>query len=175
MIRWKFTFDKDEEQEWLNDYCQQGWAMVSFFIGMVTFVPCRPGEFIYQIDLLPGRGLCADDYEGYVEFMHDTGVEVLQRWGRWVYLRRRAEEGPFEIYTDIDSQIALYQRIRSMFLWALGLIACCSINGWNLLFQYPESMAAQGLAGFYLVVIALFLRAIWRCAWKVKELERRRQ
>ena len=32
MIRWKFTFDKDEEQEWLNSYCQQGWAMVSFFI-----------------------------------------------------------------------------------------------------------------------------------------------
>ena len=93
MIRWKFTFDKDDEQDWINEYCQQGWAMAGFFVGVVTFVPCQPGEFIYQIDLLPGRGLCAGDYEGYVEFMHDTGVEVLQRWGRWVYLRRRAEEG----------------------------------------------------------------------------------
>ena len=77
MIQWKFTFDKDEEQDWLNDYCREGWAMVSFFAGLVTFVPCRPGEFIYQIDLLPGSGLRADDYEGYVSFMGDMDVEVL--------------------------------------------------------------------------------------------------
>ena len=38
MKRWKFTFDKDEEQAWLNDYARQGWAMVSFFAGLVTFV-----------------------------------------------------------------------------------------------------------------------------------------
>ena len=57
MIQWKFTFDKDEEQDWLNDYCREGWAMAGFFAGLVMFVPCRPGEFIYQIDLLPGAGL----------------------------------------------------------------------------------------------------------------------
>lgn len=30
MILWKFTFDKDEEEVWLNDWCQQGWAMTRF-------------------------------------------------------------------------------------------------------------------------------------------------
>ena len=49
MIRWKFTFDKDDEQDWINEYCQQGWAMAGFFVGVVTFVPCQPGEYIYQI------------------------------------------------------------------------------------------------------------------------------
>ena len=72
MIRWKFTYDKDEEQQWLNDYCQEGWAMASFFMGVVTFVPCQPGEYIYQIDLLPGRGLWADNYEDYVIFMDEA-------------------------------------------------------------------------------------------------------
>ena len=48
MMRVKFTFDKDEEQAWLNDYARQGWAMVSFFAGLVTFVPCEPGEFKRQ-------------------------------------------------------------------------------------------------------------------------------
>ena len=30
MIRWKFTFDKDEEQDWLNNWARYGWAMTSF-------------------------------------------------------------------------------------------------------------------------------------------------
>lgn len=173
MIRWKFTFDKDEEQDWLNDYARQGWAMVSFFVGLVAFVPCRPGEYIYQIDLLPGRGvLAADNYEDYVVFMSEMGVEVLQRWGRWVYLRKRAQDGPFEVYTDASSRIALYRRIRGMFLWALALICLCSASAWSLLFRFPGDMFARGLAGFYIVVIAAVLRAVWRCSWKIRDLER---
>ena len=99
-------------------------------------VPCRPGEFIYQIDLLPGRGLCAGDYEGYVEFMHDTGVEVLQRWGRWVYLRGRAEEGPFEIYTEIR----LMLHIRSICLISSAPLLHCRRRSSSLTFQAQEAI-----------------------------------
>lgn len=171
MIRFLWTFDKEREEGWLNDYCQQGWALASFFAGLATFVPCEPGEFIYQIDLLPGAGLRADDYEGYVIFMHETGVEVVQRWGRWVYLRRRAEEGPFEIYTDTESRIDLYRRIRKLFLWALCLELGCSVSVWNLLFMTPGSIFARGLAGVYVVIIAVIVRAIWRCTQQIRRLQ----
>ena len=174
MIRWKFTFDKDEEQDWLNGYAQEGWAMVSFFVGLVTFVRCQPGEFIYQIDLLPGTGLRADNYEDYAVFMNEMNVEVLHRWGRWVYLRKHAADGPFEVYTDAASKIALYRRIRGMFLWVLFVICMCSISAWNLVVQYP-SMFSRGLVGFYIVMIAAMLRAVWRCGGKIKELERYEQ
>ena len=172
MIRWKFTFDKDDEQDWLNDYAQQGWAMVSFFGGLVTFVPCQPGEYIYQIDLLPGKGVFAKNYEDYVIFMNEMGVEVLQRWGRWVYLRKRAGDGPFEVYTDTASKIELYRRIRAMFLWALGVECMCSASVWNLLFRYPQDMAARGLAGLYIVMLAMILRGAWQCSRIIRELER---
>lgn len=172
MIRWKFTFDKDEEQDWLNDWTQQGWAMAGFFGGLVTFVPCQPGEYIYQIDLLPGKGLWPDNYEDYVIFMNEMNVRVLQRWGRWVYLRKRAEEGPFEVYTDTASKIELYRRIRGMFRWALVVECLCSFSVWNLLFQFPESLATRGLAGIYIVMIVLILRGVWQCSWKIQELER---
>lgn len=172
MIRWKFTFDKDEEQEWLNEYARQGWAMTKFCVGVVTFAPCQPGEYIYQIDLLPGKGPWADDYEGYVVFMDEMGVEVVQRWGRWVYLRKRAEDGPFEVYTDVESQLALYRRIRALFLWALVVEACCSISGFSTLARFPEDVFARGLAGLYIVILAVFLRAVWQCTRKIRELER---
>lgn len=171
MIRWKFTFDKDEEEVWLNDYARQGWAMASFFVGLVTFVPCEPGEFIYQIDLLPGKGIMADNYEDYVIFMHEVGVEILQRWGRWVYLRKRAEDGPFEVYTDAASKLELYKRMRKMFLWALIIISLCSFSVWSLLFRLPESIFARGLAGVYIVMIAMMARAVRMCNNKIKELE----
>lgn len=172
MIRFNFTFDKDAEQAWLNDLCGQGWAMSGAFAGVITFVPCRPGEFIYQIDLLPGSGLRADDYEGYVVFMNDMGVEIIQRWGRWVYLRRRAEEGPFEVYTDNESKIALYRRIRQMFLWVLCLELCASVTAWSLLVQAPD-MFARGLVGLYIVLTAVVLRVIWRCSCMIRDLEKR--
>lgn len=172
MIRWKFTFDKDEEEFWLNDWCQSGWAMTKFFAGVVTFVPCQPGEFIYRIDLIPGRFLQANDYEGYVIFMDEMGIEVVQRWGRWVYLRKRAADGPFELYSDTESKIALYHRIRRMFLVALAVEVFGSLSGWNLLARYPEDMFARGLVGLYIVMIAVVLRAVWRCSWRITELER---
>ena len=175
MIRWKFTFDKDEEQEWLNEYARNGWAMVSFFVGLVTFVRCKPGEFIYQIDLLPGKGLWADNYEDYVIFMNEVGVEILQRWGRWVYLRKRAEDGPFEAYTDNESKLALYRRIRAMILWALIVICLCSWSAWSLLFQFPQDWVTRGLAGIYIVMIALIVRAVWRCSEKIRSLEQQEQ
>lgn len=171
MKRWKFTFDKDEEEIWLNEMCRQGWAMTSFFVGVVTFVPCQPEEFIYQIDLIPGRFLQADDYEGYVIFMDEMGVEVLQRWGRWVYLRKRTEDGPFELYTDLESKIALYRRIRRMFLFALALEAMCSGSAWNLLVQFPGDMFARGLVGVYVVVLVFMVRAVWCHTVKIRELE----
>lgn len=171
MIRWKFTFDKDNEQDWLNDYARQGWAMTSFFAGVVTFTPCQPGEYVYQIDLLPGKGLMADNYEDYVAFMREMNVEVLQRWGRWVYLRKRTEEGAFEVYTDTASKLAQYKRIRGMFLWALAIICLCSVSAWNLLVRYPGSIAVRGLAGLYIVMIAAIVRAVWVCSSKIKELD----
>ena len=174
MIQWKFTFDKDEEQDWLNDYCQQGWAMVSFFMGLVTFIPCRPGEFIYQIDLLPGRGILPDDYEGYVSFMSDMDVEVLQRWGRWVYLRKRAEDGPFEVYTDIDSKIQHYRSIRKMFLW---VVLVNSLSCVNTVFQAIRinDLFIRCMAALLVLMLLAVLRGVWQCGWKIQELERQRR
>ena len=89
-----------------------------------------------------------------------------------MYLRKRAADGPFEVYTDTASKIALYRRIRAMFAWALLVVGMCSASAWSLLFRFPEDMGARGLAGLYVVMIAVMLRAVWHCSWKIKELER---
>jgi len=171
MIKFKFTFDKDGEEAWLNGLSGQGWAMTSFFAGFYTFAPCRPGEYVYQIDILPGQGFRSSDPEGYAEFMSNTGVEVVQRWFRWAYLRKRAEDGPFEIYTDTASKIAMYRRIRSMFLWAAILECCCSLSIWPNLFL-GGSMFFRVMAAVFLIILSGMFRVVYRCSKSIQKLER---
>ena len=173
MIQFRLTFDKDDEQAWLNDFCQQGWAMTGFIAGFFTFTPCQPGEFIYQLDLLPGSGLRSCDYDQYAEFMEETGVEVVQRWFRWVFLRKRAADGPFQIYTDIDSQIQVYRRIRQMFLFVLVLECLCSCGIWMNVFLYNDLFFRCMAAVFVMFVIAI-ARAAWQCTKRIRELEQQK-
>ena len=172
MKRFRMYYDKDAEEVWLNKMCQKGWVMTSFFAGLYTFAPCQPGEYIYQIDMPEGAGFQPNDIEDYTEFMEDAGVEVVQQWYRWVYLRKRAAEGPFQVYTDPGSQIALYRRIRRFFLFALVLELCCSAGVWTNLTWDSQLYGLYLLtACLFLLIFAVFFRVIWKCSRRIHALE----
>jgi hypothetical protein len=106
-----------KEEAWLNEMASKGLAFQDYFLGRYTFVDCEPGEYIYRIELLDGFPGGQKSRE-YLKFMTDNGVEYVARWARWVYFRKPAAEGSFDIYTDVDSQINHYRRIARMFLVA---------------------------------------------------------
>lgn len=112
MTRFRISFDKDAETVWLNDMAAQGYAMTGFFMGFFTFEKCAPGEYLYQVDISEGMFRVSGDYR---QFMAEAGVEIVSLWGYWVMLRRRAEMGPFELYTDVESTIEHYRKIRKLF------------------------------------------------------------
>ena len=112
MIKFKLYFDKDKETRWLNDMADQGWAMNGFFAGFYRFEPCEKGKYTYQIDFGNEFFSVSDDYR---EFMSDSDIEIIQSWGFWVFLRKLSSEGEFQLYTDVDSQIEHYKKIRNMF------------------------------------------------------------
>ena len=112
MIKFKLYFDKDKETQWLNEMSQKGWAMTGFFAGFYRFEPCEKGKYSYQIDFGNEFFSASDDYR---EFMSDSDIEIIQSWGFWVFLRKLSSEGEFQLYTDVDSQIEHYKKIRNMF------------------------------------------------------------
>ncbi len=112
MIKFKLYFDKDKETQWLNEMSQKGWAMTGFFAGFYRFEPCEKGKYTYQIDFGNEFFSVSDDYR---EFMSDSDIEIIQSWGFWVFLRKLSSEGEFQLYTDVDSQIEHYKKIRNMF------------------------------------------------------------
>ncbi len=146
MLKFRLLFDKDIETEWLNSMAQDGWAMTGFFGGFYIFDPCEKGAYLYQVDFTDRFCSVSNDYR---EFMQEMGAEIVTNWGFWTILRKPASEGRFELYTDVDSQIEHYTKIRRM-LKAATII--------ELICFFIELLAAMG--GTYLgYAFALLLGA----------------
>ena len=165
MLKFKLYYDKDAEEDWLKKMCLNGWAFKNFFLGFYTFEKCEPGEYNYQIDLLDSWNGEKDDYEA---FMKDTGVEVIGQWWRWVYLQKKASDGPFELYTDIDSKISQYNKIKNFFKVFLIL----EIIGFfiELFATINTDSFIFGMFAIVLAIICLaILKIIWKCNWKIEQ------
>lgn len=167
MKKFRLYFDKDEEQNWLQKMSSEGWGLKNFFLGVYTFLPCKPGEYIYQIDLLDNW---SGDKKDFAQFMEDSGVEVVSQWYRWVYLRKKAEDGPFEMYTDLESKINQYTRIRTFFKVGLIVEIICFLIQIipALITKNPFSWTCTVLLGIFVLA---FLRIFWKCNWKIEQLK----
>ncbi len=156
MIRFRLYYDKDKETVWLNKMASEGWALKSFFAGFYKFEQCEKGEYIYQIDF----GAVSEEYR---DLMQELGVEIVVLWGYWIILRKRAADGPFELYTDVDSQIDHYRKIRRMFKVATII---------ELLVLFMEiygGMTGTDFAWVFAVLISVFVLACADAVFRTNE------
>lgn len=170
MVLFKLFFDKDKETVWLNEMADKGWAMTRFFMGFYTFEACEKGQYRYQIDF--GDRFCGvtDDYR---DFMTEAGIGIVQTWGYWVVLRKPASEGEFQLYTDVDSQIGHYTKIKRMFK-----IVCV----FELICLFVEIIAGIktgksapfGFACLLLALVIVFLRAVLHTGNIIADLKERK-
>lgn len=169
MIRFRLYYNKDTETEWLNKMAADGWALTGFFAGFYRFEQCEKGEYTYQVDL--GDQLFSVSSE-YRELMEELGVEIVTLWGYWIILRKRTADGPFELYTDVESQIEHYTKILRMFKVVCILeIICMLIEVAGGLSGNPLGWAAAVLlASFVLVCV----NAVGKTKGVLAELEARK-
>lgn len=169
MIRFRLYYNKDTETVWLNKMAADGWALTGFFAGFYRFEECEKGEYTYQVDL--GEQLFSVSSE-YRELMEELGVEIVTLWGYWIILRKRTADGPFELYTDVESQIEHYTKILRMFKVVCILeIICMLIEVAGGLSGNPLGWAAAVLlASFVLVCV----NAVGRTKGVLAELEARK-
>lgn len=167
MIKFRFYYDKDAEERWLTKMDTRGYKLEGFFLGFYSFSKCEPGEYNYQIDMLDsvtGRSL------DYKEFMEETGVEVVAQWYRWVYLRRKKSDGPFELYTDKETKLEQYQKITRFFTGLFILEAVCFVLELMAALETKETLFIC-FTIFILIVMSAFLHMIFVCRRKIEELE----
>ena len=166
MIKFKLYYDKDQEEKFLNEMSNRGYAMEKFFLGLYFFEPCNPGEYTYRVDLIAGKGI--KETNSFYDLVRDAGGELVQTWGFWAFYRKK---GSFDLYTDRESQITQYEKIRKLFL-GIGFLELMVV--FMQISQYIEHGSVYSLLGviiFTLLTIVLFAQVI-KCTRKITSLNK---
>ncbi len=102
--------DFEKEEKWLNEMSAKGLQLVSVSPPQYVFEEGEPGEYIYRLELLENHP-SGPEGRAYIRFIEEAGIECVDTYWRWAYLRRKTVDGPFDVYTDYGSKIKHYRRI----------------------------------------------------------------
>ena len=157
--KWFWVWDFEKEDDWLNEMAMNGWLLDDVGFSTYHFVRCEPGEYSVHTEMHS-----AD--ESYISFMQETGAEYVGRMMMWVYFRKKVADGPFDLFSDIDSRITHLDRIGKML---------SVVGGANLLIGLANIFSPSRLGWVNLLCATLLMYALGRIHGKKEALKRERQ
>ena len=128
-----FVWDFDKEEQWLNEMAAKGLALVSVGFCKYEFEDCVPGEYKVCLQMLDKKPSHPESQK-YIEFIEQTGAEQVGSYFRWVYFRKKAAEGSFEVFSDNTSRVKYLTSIASFVSLIIGLNLYIGL--YNLLLVY---------------------------------------
>ena len=168
--KWFWVWDFDKEEQWLNEMAAHGKGLVHVGFCTYEFEDCAPGAYFYRMELLENLPDTTES-STYIGFLEETGAEQVGNYLRWCYFRRKAELGPFDLFSDFDSRIRHLNRI----LWLLWVVLVLNLllGAANIAMFSPVSVnTVLGIAN--LAVAAVLLLAVCRITSKKNRLRRER-
>jgi hypothetical protein len=155
----------------------KGFAFEDYVLFRYSFSDCKPGEYLYRIELLenlPGH----PESQSYLKFMAENGATPVSNWFRWVYFQKKAADGPFDIYSDISSKIAHYKRILTLWLPLICVDIFMGIANVRRGLPYalggifPNGSESNFFLGILCIAIGIFIFIPWnRTRLKLKRLK----
>ncbi len=156
--KWVWVWNFDKEEDWLNAMAMNGWTLDSVGFCVYHFVRTEPGEYNVRLEMRKY------DPE-YISFMQETGAEYIGRMMMWIYFRKRADEGNFDLFSDLDSKINHLNKIARV----LTVIGCM-----NLFIGIFNSLSGLRLAWINLCCATLLMYALGRIQGKEEALKKER-
>ena len=124
----------EEEEQWLNSMARNGWNLVRIdFLVRYVFERGTAGEYLYKLDLPDNleRGM---DEQQYCDFLKECEIDVVCRQKQWLFLRKKAADGPFNEKGDNLSRLKMTNkaydyaiRTLSTLLRVFTLLLCAVI------------------------------------------------
>lgn len=148
----KSFWDYENEEKWINEMSAKGMALTDYSWRRYVFEETPNNQYIYRLELLENVPTHPESI-AYLKFLEENGIECVTSYMRWVYLRKKATEGSFDIYTDIDSKIRHFKRINT--LW--NTIICTELAGGlsNLLIGFVNLKTVETMGNFSYVNIIM--------------------
>lgn len=126
--KWFWAWDFDKEEEWLENMARNGWVLDGVGFCTYHFIKTEPGEYSVRLQYLP----IADENTDYTNLLEESGAERVGRMVQWVYYRKKTADGPFQLFSDLDSRIAHLEKIaKLMLIIAVMNLAVGLVNSFN--------------------------------------------
>ena len=160
----KKTFlDIHKEEEWLNEQGENGLMLIAYHAGEYEFENVSPAKYQYKIDLPAYTGRKKNEY---LAFLEQTGISVVVEYGGRVYLRKKAADGPLDMYTEQkEAEKQMSKRLSFYFVTAisqfmLGVIMLVQILYFEKLEGIPFYIGIVFNAGLMISGIIFFILGI---------------
>ena len=115
MFKIFLLFQYEKEEKWLNEMAAKGFQLTDVGFCTYTFTAGSPGEYIYRLELLDSSPRSAMGAT-YISFLEETGAEFVGSISNWIYVRRDAKKGPFNLHSDLVSRLKYVAKIRNLML-----------------------------------------------------------
>lgn len=152
---------------------EQGLALVTAGLLRYVFEDCKPGEYTYKLELLDSLPVSSKDTE-YLRFLEEMGIEHVSSILRWVYLRKKSEDGPFDLYSDVSSKIRYLKRLRLFFIIMMLSEFAIGFSNLSIAFIPHNGIRLMNVfMGMLVVIIGVILAAAsWAHTKKIRLLQR---
>lgn len=149
MWKFKMYLRDDKEEQWINTMSQKGWHLKKFFTFFYKFEQGTPGQYIYRNEMLDNKNSAE-----YIHFLEESNIEVVHRCFNWIYVRKPAIEGPFELYSDSTSKLVYINRLLSVFTLLTILNFICAIINVELFFNEGSQVnGTVSLLNIFVVIL----------------------
>ncbi|MBR4853390.1 MAG: DUF2812 domain-containing protein [Alistipes sp.] len=114
---WRFytVADYEKEEAFLNEMARAGWNLSTVGFCRYIFRRGTPGEYIYKLDMVE-RTESDEVKESYFNFLTDCGIRVVGEFKDWIYLQKRAADGPFDMKNDTYAKLRQVNKVYSFSL-----------------------------------------------------------
>lgn len=142
--KWFWVWEFEKEEQWLNSMVMDGWVLDGVGFATYHFFKCQPGEYIIRLQMV-------EEPEGFRAFLEEIGAEFAGRFSKWLYFRRKAALGEFELFSDIDSKVGHLAKISAMLKTltlaniAIGLANSINSNAVGFVNLLCAALLAYGL------------------------------
>ncbi|WP_167955691.1 DUF2812 domain-containing protein [Anaerosporobacter faecicola] len=111
--RWFWAWQFEKEERWLNQMSNRGFQLVDVSFIRYTFDTNSSQEYNYRIEFLE-HGPYTEKGQEYLLFLKEAGIDMCGSYMRWVYLRKKKDEGEFQLFSDLDSRLQHLNRIITL-------------------------------------------------------------
>jgi hypothetical protein len=150
IFRLYYVWQWEKEEQWLNAMSQKGWQLIYATIGTYRFEMGEPAEYTYRLELLD-KNLKSEENTSYLNFLNETGIEMVGKCKSWIYLRSKMANSGFgpnnkTLYdlTHLLKVQDLSNMIRNIMLAMIAIAVCTLLFMDNM----SESHLKEFLRGF---------------------------